>query len=145
MSGKYCKDIIQSGNGEPFYSNSTQFPATSQLGPIKTVQLQERLQTKYTGGTVQHMYLSEAVPDKETIKHFLIKCFTDTKIPYISITPTFSICEDHGYLAGEVKICPHCNKETEVYTRVVGFYRPTSRFNLGKKAEWKQRTKFTLE
>ncbi len=145
MDKKMHKGIIQCGNGERYYTNSTQLPAYSDLDPIEIIERQERLQVIYTGGTVQHVYLGEAVSSGKVVKDFVMNVFTKTKLPYISITPTFSICENHGYLSGEHTICPNCGEPADVMTRVVGYYRQTNRFNKGKKAEWKERVKFTLE
>jgi len=142
---KMCPGIKQSGNGDPYYTNSSQFHPCSDLGPVNTIIEQEKFQVLYTGGTVVHTYLGEAVRDGATVKAFIQKAFTQTKIPYLSVTPTFAICENHGYIAGEHYECPTCGEETECYTRVVGYFRPTKRFNKGKQAEWRDRTKFTLQ
>ena len=140
----YGDQIIQSGNGEPYYTNSTQLPVNIEISPIEAVQHQANLNNHYTGGSVFHTYLGDASANGETVKKFIVKCFTQTKIPYLSITPTFSICEDHGYFSGEHFNCPTCGKDTEVMTRIVGYYRPLQRFNKGKKAEYKERHEFAL-
>jgi ribonucleoside-triphosphate reductase len=95
----------------------------------------------YTGGTVFHVFLGEAMPDMQTVKK-LLKKMCQFKIPYYSFTPSFSICPEHGYLKGEQTRCPHCNSETEVYSRVVGYLRPVSQYNLGKQKEFQARKKF---
>jgi ribonucleoside-triphosphate reductase len=101
---------------------------------------QNKLQPLYTGGTVFHTYLGEAVADHQSLKKFILKAFSNTKLPYISITPTFSVCKDHGYLQGEHHTCPSCGADAEVYTRIVGYYRPVSQWNKGKQMEYDDRT-----
>ena len=105
---------------------------------------QNELQTLYNGGTVFHSFLGEAVPEPESVKNFLIKAMSNTKIPYISVTPTFSICKEHGYINGEHFNCPTCGNEAEVYTRVVGYYRPVKRWNKGKQEEYRERQEYAL-
>ena len=89
-----------------------------------------------------HTFLGEAVADTKALKNFIVKAFTNTKIPFLSITPTFSVCPEHGYIAGEHFECPSCGVDTEVYTRIVGYYRPISRWNKGKQAEYDDRIVF---
>jgi len=105
---------------------------------------QEPLQALYTGGTVFHTFLEESI-DKKTCKELIKKIAFNSKLPYFTITPTFSICVDHGYLKDEQKICPKCGKQTEVYSRVVGYFRPVHDWNLGKQAEFKERKTFVPE
>ena len=112
---------------------------------VYALEHQNKLQTLYNGGTVFHSFLGEAVPDTTALKNFIIKAMTNTKIPYISVTPTFSVCEDHGYLYGEHFDCPECGKEAEVYTRIVGYYRPVNRWNKGKQEEYRQRTEYSYD
>ncbi len=139
-------DIITAGSEEvPYYTNSTLLPVGITTDVLFALEHQNQLQTQYNGGTVFHSFIGEAAPDEESVKSFLIKAMTNTKIPYISLTPTFSICEEHGYLAGEHFDCPKCGKEAEVYTRVVGYYRPVSRWNKGKQQEYKDRTEYTMD
>ncbi|MCX7668321.1 MAG: ribonucleoside triphosphate reductase, partial [Atribacterota bacterium] len=97
----------------------------------------------YTGGTVFHTFLSE-MPDPESVKLFIRRAFERYPIPYLTITPTFSVCPNHGYLSGKVFACPHCGEETEVYSRVVGYYRPVERWNRGKQEEFKTRKEYAL-
>ncbi len=132
-------DIQTSGNGTPYYTNSTTLPVGQSSDIIYALEHQNELQPLYTGGTVFHTYLGEAVTDTKALKNFIVRALTKTKIPYISITPTFSICKSHGYIAGEQEQCPECGEETEVYTRVVGYYRPVSQWNKGKQAEYADR------
>lgn len=138
-------NIIQSGHDEPQYTNSTQLPVTYTDDIFECMDLQDELQSLYTGGTVQHLYLGERINDVETVKDLIRTIFTKYKMPYISITPTFSICEEHGYISGEHFTCPECGKATEVWSRVVGYLRPVQNFNAGKKEEYVLRKKFVLD
>ncbi len=134
--------IKASGNGVPYYTNSTALPVDLGLDVFAALEHQDQLQTLYTGGTVFHTFLGEAVADPQSLRAFLVKAMTLTKLPYISITPTFSVCKDHGYLRGEHPECPECGNPAEVYTRVVGYYRPVQRWNQGKQSEYAQRRVF---
>lgn len=135
-------DIQVSGNGTPYYTNSTLLPVGHTADVFTALEHQNQLQPKYTGGTVFHSFLGEAVPDIQALQRFIVRALTETKIPYISITPTFSVCKEHGYLHGEQALCPHCGKDTEVYTRVVGYYRPVTLWNQGKQAEYVDRVNY---
>ena len=132
-------DIKASGNGTPYYTNSTTLPVGLSRDVFAALEHQNKLQPLYTGGTVFHTYLGEAVADVEALKSFIVKAFTLTKIPYLSITPTFSICKTHGYIKGEHFECPDCGAPSEVFTRIVGYYRPVSLWNKGKQAEYEER------
>ncbi|EGB16472.1 anaerobic ribonucleoside-triphosphate reductase [Pseudodesulfovibrio mercurii] len=136
-------DIKTQGNGTPYYTNSTQLPVGISEDVLYALEHQNQLQPLYTGGTVFHTFLGEAVTDPKSLKNFILKAFSKTKIPYISITPTFSICKEHGYILGEHFECPTCGQEAEVYTRIVGYYRPVSRWNKGKQAEYTDRVVFS--
>lgn len=135
-------DIYTAGDDVPYYTNSTLLPAGATEDVVYALEHQNKLQTLYNGGTVFHTFLGEAVSDTKALRNFIIKAMTNTKIPYISVTPTFSICEDHGYLYGEHFECPTCGKDAEVYTRIVGYYRPVNRWNKGKQEEYKDRTEY---
>ena len=132
-------DIKASGNGTPYYTNSTTLPVGLSRDVFAALEHQNKLQPLYTGGTVFHTYLGEAVADVEALKSFIVKAFTMTKIPYLSITPTFSVCKEHGYVKGEHFECPQCGAPSEVFTRIVGYYRPVSLWNKGKQAEYAER------
>jgi len=106
--------------------------------------LQDPLQSKYTGGTVQHIYLGEQVSDIETVKALIKKTANNFRLPYFTLTPTFSVCPTHGYLKGEQPECSICQRETEVYSRVVGYLRPIKQWNDGKQAEFFMRKNYTL-
>jgi len=109
---------------------------------FEAVELQEPLQTRYTGGSVFHAFLGERLPSGKEAKMLVKRIFEKSKMPYLSITPTFSICSDHGYLSGEQPICPKCGKSCEIWSRVVGYLRPVSDYNKGKEAEYKARKVF---
>jgi len=126
-------DIITAGRDIPYYTNSTQLPVDYTDDIFETLELQDELQSLYTGGTVQHLYLGESIEDVNVCKNLIRKVFTNYKMPYISITPTFSICKDHGYIKGEHFKCPECGNDTEVWSRVTGYLRPVANYNIGKK------------
>jgi len=136
------EDVVASGSKNPYYTNSTNLPVGFTANVIEAVEHQDKLQTLYTGGTVFHVYLGESVTDIDALKSLIIKILSKSKMPYVSITPTFSICDDCGYISGEHFECPTCKKECEVYTRVTGFYRPVKRFNAGKLEEYKDRKEY---
>ncbi|MBU1110854.1 ribonucleoside triphosphate reductase [Patescibacteria group bacterium] len=128
----------------PFYTNSTQLPVGFTDDLFEALELQDKLQCCYTGGTVLHSFLGERLPSGEAAKNLVRKIALNYQLPYFTLTPTFSICMEHGYLAGEHPKCPNCNRETEVYTRVVGYLRPVVQWNDGKQAEYKERKTFVL-
>jgi ribonucleoside-triphosphate reductase len=138
-------DIITAGTDVPYYTNSSQLPVGFTDDIFETLDLQDELQSLYTGGTVLHLYLGERIKDIETTKALIRKVFEKYKLPYISLTPTFSICNEHGYISGEHFTCPTCGKSAEVYTRVVGYLRPVQNFNKGKKAEYRDRVKYVIK
>jgi ribonucleoside-triphosphate reductase len=162
--------IIQAGNpAAPYYTNSTQLPVDYTGDLFDIMRHQEKLQTKYTGGTVLHLYVGERIPDSESCKRLIQKSVSQFRLPYITVTPTFSICPEHGYVAGEHQFCPNCDaieskkilaaaqaegqeismdsivlkeenrQPCEVWTRVMGYFRPVSQFNAGKKSEYSDR------
>lgn len=142
----YGKSIYISGDeNTPYYTNSTNLPVCRTNDVFEALEHQNKLQPLYTGGTVFHSFLGEAVSDTESLKNYILKAMSLTKIPYISITPTFSVCKDHGYISGEHFECPTCNKETEVYSRIVGYYRPVSQWNKGKKQEYSERKVYLFD
>lgn len=129
---------------EPYYTNSTQLPVDYTDDIFETVRLQEPLQVKYTGGTVVHLYLGEEITDPYAVKDLIKTITTNSEIPYVTLSPIYSICPDHGYIDGKVMECPKCGKVTEVYQRVVGFYTPLSRWHKGKQEESKIRKTFDV-
>jgi len=141
---KRYPDIVASGGDTPYYTNSTQMPVMFSEDVFKVIKMQDELQSLYTGGTVLHIYMGERLEDKETAKNLIRKIFATNKMPYISLTPTFSICGEHGYLKGEQWKCKTCDSDTEVWTRVVGFLRPVADFNAGKRTEFHERKRFKV-
>jgi ribonucleoside-triphosphate reductase len=127
---------------KPYYTNSTQLPVYYTDDLFEALKLQEPLQTKYTGGTVFHIWLEDSNPPARSVMSLIKKVTEKYRLPYYTITPTFSICPAHGYLPGEIWTCPQCGRETEVYSRVVGYLRPIEHWNAGKKQEFKQRRHF---
>jgi ribonucleoside-triphosphate reductase len=138
------KTIKTAGTAVPYYTNSSQLPVGFTEDIFETLELQDELQALYTGGTVLHLYLGEHIKDITVAKVLIKKIFNNFKLPYISITPTFSVCGDHGYISGEHFQCPECGKDAEVWSRVVGFWRPVQNYNKGKLAEYKDRKKYKL-
>ncbi|WP_434630772.1 ribonucleoside triphosphate reductase [Thermoanaerobacterium thermosaccharolyticum] len=138
------KDIITAGDDVPYYTNSTQLPVDFTEDIFTALDLQDELQTKYTGGTVFHGFLGESISDPNTCKELVKKIAYNYRLPYYTITPTFSICDNHGYISGEHFTCPQCGKECEVYSRVVGYYRPLQNWNEGKKKEFADRKEFVI-
>jgi ribonucleoside-triphosphate reductase len=144
LDKKQFPDIIAVGKDEPYYTNSTALPVGFTDDIFQALDLQEELQTKYTGGTVFHAFLGERIANVETAKALVKKILTNYRIPYLTLSPTFSICDNHGYLKGEQHVCPECGKETEIWTRVVGFHRPVQNWNKGKQEEFKDRKTFSV-
>ncbi len=135
--------ILQAGTEEaPYYTNSSQLPAGTTDDPFEALRLQEELQRKYTGGTVFHTYLGERIPSASQAKRLVRRILENFRIPYLTITPTFSICPSHGYLNGEQRTCPECGATCEIWTRVMGYHRPVSEFNPGKQSEYAERLPF---
>ncbi len=126
----------------PFYTNSTQLPVNYTDDLYETLQLQDKLQTKYTGGTVLHIFLGEQICETTAVKELVRRVAGSYRLPYFTLTPTFSVCPSHGYLNGEQARCAHCNQETEIYSRVVGYLRPIKQWNDGKQAEYAMRQTF---
>ncbi|MCE1189837.1 MAG: ribonucleoside triphosphate reductase [Ignavibacteria bacterium] len=128
----------------PYYTNSSQLPVNFTEDIFEMLDLQDKLQAKYTGGTVQHIFMGERITDIESLKKLIKTIAEKYTLPYFSITPTFSVCPDCGYLPGEENECPRCGKESEVYSRVVGYLRPVKQWNLGKQEEYNQRKTFAI-
>jgi len=127
-----------------YYTNSTQLPVNYSDDILETLLLQDELQTKYTGGTVLHIFLGEQVTDIQVVKNLVKKISTRFRLPYFTLTPTFSVCPSHGYLNGEQENCSVCNAKTEIYSRVVGYLRPVKQWNNGKQAEFGMRRTFSV-
>lgn len=131
-------------NAEPYYSNSTQLPVNYTDDIFELLDHQDDLQTKYTGGTVVHIFAGERISDNTTMKNLVRKVCENYHLPYFTFSPTFSICPNHGYVKGEHETCPDCGEECEVYSRIVGYIRPVKQWNKGKKAEFKNRKTFDI-
>ncbi|HNX01765.1 MAG TPA: ribonucleoside triphosphate reductase, partial [Candidatus Cloacimonadota bacterium] len=135
---KFPEIRVANRNGEsdsPFYTNSTQLPVDYTDDVFEMLDKQDDLQSKYTGGTVLHLFAGERISNTETVKKLVQKICSNYRLPYFTITPTFSICPNHGYITGEHEKCPVCTTECEVYSRIVGYLRPVSQWNDGKKEE----------
>lgn len=128
----------------PYYTNSTQLPVNYTDDIFEVLDHQDDLQTKYTGGTVLHIFAGERIHNIETMKNLVKKVCNNYHLPYFTFSPTFSTCPNHGYVAGEHFICPECGAECEVYSRVVGYIRPVTQWNKGKKREFKDRKEFVI-
>jgi anaerobic ribonucleoside-triphosphate reductase len=148
--GKYadiiCANVNGDGSGgrEPFYTNSTQLPVNYTDDVFEALDLQEEIQTRYTGGTVFHIYAGERIENPSAVKVLIRKVCEAYHLPYFTFSPTFSVCPNHGYLKGEVGQCPVCNEQCEVYSRVVGYLRPVNQWNKGKQEEFKMRRDFVV-
>lgn len=129
----------------PFYTNSTQLPVDYSDDIFYVIEHQSKLQPLYTGGTVVHTFIGEEISDPSVVENFVIKVCKETSIPYFTITPTFSICQTHGYLVGRQEKCPTCQSPTEIYSRIVGYFRPVEFWNKGKKEEFKLRKHFVID
>jgi ribonucleoside-triphosphate reductase len=135
------KSASDDGNS-PFYTNSTQLPVNFSEDVFEVLDLQDELQTKYTGGTVLHIFGGERLEHSQSVKNLVKSVCNNYRLPYFTFSPTFSICPVHGYLVGEQQKYPHCGNICEVFSRIVGYLRPVSQWNDGKKAEFKMRTTF---
>lgn len=139
----YGRKIKLSGTDDiPYLTNSTQLPVNLSIELFDALEQQNKIQPLYTGGTVFHTYLGEHMSDWRSTKNLVKKIAEQTNLPFFSITPTFSICDTHGYIRGEQFRCPECNKATEVYSRVVGYFRPVTNWNKGKRTEYNERKYF---
>ncbi len=129
----------KSKDDTPYYTNSSHLPVGYTEDVFTALDLQDELHTLYTSGTVFHSYLGERLPDWQSAMNLVRKIAENYRLPYYSMSPTYSICKDHGYIAGEEYVCPTCGKETEVYSRITGYYRPVRNWNDGKSQEFKDR------
>lgn len=136
--------IIQAGEENPYYTNSSHLPVSETDNVFEALELQDSLQTKYTGGTVFHGFLGESISDIEVCKQLVQKIANGYKLPYFTLSPTFSVCAEHGRMSGEHFECPSCGRDSEVYSRVTGFYRPVQNWNKGKKSEYKDRKEYNV-
>ena len=138
-------DIITANmNGTPYYTNSSHLPVGFTEDIYSALDIQDDLQTLYTSGTVFHAFLGEKLPDWKAAANLVRKIAENYKLPYYTMSPTYSVCKDHGYLTGEQYICPHCGQKTEVYSRITGYYRPVQNWNDGKAQEFKDRKVYNI-
>ena len=139
-------DIITAAKdgGTPYYTNSSHLPVSFSEDIFEALDIQDDLQTRYTSGTVFHAFLGEKLPDWTSTASLVRKIAENYKLPYYTISPTYSVCKDHGYIAGEHFTCPECGGQTEVYSRITGYYRPVQNWNDGKTQEFKDRTVYNL-
>ncbi|MBU4120908.1 MAG: ribonucleoside triphosphate reductase, partial [Proteobacteria bacterium] len=133
------EETFQKLKAEPFYTNSTHLPVNLTDDVFEALDLQDDIQSKYTGGTVFHTYAGERISDPRAVKTLVRKICENYHLPYLTFTPTFSVCPSHGYLKGKKETCPACNEPCEVYSRVVGYLRPVKQWNKGKQAEFSMR------
>jgi ribonucleoside-triphosphate reductase len=129
----------------PFYTNSTHLPVNYTNDIFEALDLQDSLQTKYTGGTVVHLFLGERIDDGESVKNLIKKVCKNYRLPYFTLSPTFSVCPTHGYISGEISICDKCGSRCEVYSRIVGYLRPIDQWNDGKRAEFNLRKTYGVQ
>ena len=138
-------DIITANmKGTPYYTNSSHLPVGYTDDVFSALDIQDELQTLYTSGTVFHAFLGEKLPDWKAAANLVRKIAENYKLPYYTMSPTYSVCQEHGYLTGEQAVCPHCGKKTEIYSRITGYYRPVQNWNDGKAQEFKDRRVYSL-
>ncbi len=142
---KFPEIITANMNGAPYYTNSSHLPVDYTDDIFTALDIQDELQTLYTSGTVFHAFLGERLSDWHSAATLVRKIAENYKLPYYTLSPTYSVCADHGYIAGEVYTCPKCGKETEVYSRITGYYRPVKNWNAGKAQEFRDRKTYTVE
>jgi len=142
---KNYPDIVTAGEKVPYYTNSTQLPVNYTDDLFEALRHQDDLQVLYTGGTVFHVFVGERITDAEACKLLVKRIAENFRLPYYTITPTFSVCIDHGYINGEQFKCPQCGRLTEVYSRVVGYLRPVQNWNEGKREEYRQRLEYKID
>ncbi|MGN1081919.1 MAG: anaerobic ribonucleoside-triphosphate reductase, partial [Candidatus Avispirillum sp.] len=131
--------------GTPYYTNSSHLPVGFTDDIFSALDIQDDLQTRYTSGTVFHAFLGEKLPSWESAANLVRKIAENYKLPYYTLSPTYSVCKDHGYIAGEKKECPVCGGKTEVYSRITGYYRPVQNWNDGKTQEYKDRVTYNID
>ncbi|OQA02498.1 MAG: anaerobic ribonucleoside triphosphate reductase [bacterium ADurb.Bin400] len=132
-------------NAAPYYTNSSHLPVDYTDDVFELMDLQDDLQTKYTGGTVVHLFIGEEIKDVAAMKSLVKNVCENYRLPYFTITPTFSVCPKDGYMAGKVEKCKKCGSETEVYSRIVGYIRPVKQWNPGKRSEFSDRETYSID
>ena len=140
-------DIITAAEpgGTPYYTNSSHLPVSYTEDIFEALDIQDDLQTRYTSGTVFHAFLGEKLPSWEAAANLVRKIAENYKLPYYTLSPTYSVCKNHGYLTGEQFTCPECGESAEVYSRITGYYRPVQNWNVGKTQEYKERKEYVIE
>ena len=141
---QYPDIITANENGTPYYTNSSHLPVGYTEDIFTALEIQDELQTRYTSGTVFHAFLGEKLPDWKAAAALVRKIAENHKLPYYTMSPTYSVCADHGYITGEAYTCPICGKKTEVYSRITGYYRPVQNWNDGKSQEYKDRKVYNI-
>jgi len=143
---KHYPDIITAGEegGTPYYTNSSHLPVGYTDDIFTALDIQDELQTLYTSGTVFHAFLGEKLPDWKAAANLVRKIAENYKLPYYTLSPTYSVCKAHGYIPGEQFECPECGEKTEVYSRITGYYRPVQNWNDGKSQEYKERKVYDI-
>ncbi len=141
---KRYPDIITASDGTPYYTNSSHLPVGYTEDVFEALDMQDELHTLYTSGTVFHAFLGEKLPDWKTAATLVRKIAENYRLPYYSISPTYSVCKNHGYIAGEHFTCPECGESAEVYSRITGYYRPVQNWNDGKSQEYKERKVYSI-
>ena len=143
---KRFPDIITAceDNSVPYYTNSSHLPVGYTSDIFEALDIQDELQTLYTSGTVFHAFLGEKLPSWQSAANLVKKIAENYKLPYYTLSPTYSVCRTHGYIAGEAFACPHCGEKTEVYSRITGYYRPVQNWNDGKSQEYKSRKLYDI-
>ncbi|MBQ6367933.1 MAG: ribonucleoside triphosphate reductase [Erysipelotrichaceae bacterium] len=142
---KYPDIITANMSGDPYYTNSSHLPVGFTDDVFTALDIQDELQTLYTSGTVFHAFLGERLPNWKAAANLVRKIAENYRLPYYTMSPTYSVCSEHGYLTGEVTVCPHCGKPTEVYSRITGYYRPVQNWNKGKAQEYKDRKTYSFQ
>ncbi|HPZ00046.1 MAG TPA: anaerobic ribonucleoside-triphosphate reductase, partial [Clostridiales bacterium] len=140
-------DIITAAKEDgdtPYYTNSSHLPVGYTEDIFSALDIQDELQTLYTSGTVFHAFLGEKLPDWKSTATLVRKIAENYKLPYYTMSPTYSVCRTHGYLNGEVAVCPECGERTEIYSRITGYYRPVQNWNDGKTQEFKDRRTYDV-
>ena len=141
---RYPEIITAHEGATPYYTNSSHLPVGYTEDVFEALAIQDKLQTLYTSGTVFHAFLGEKLPDWKSAATLVRKIAENHELPYYTLSPTYSVCADHGYLSGEQYTCPHCGKKTEVYSRITGYYRPVQNWNDGKSQEYKDRKTYKV-
>jgi ribonucleoside-triphosphate reductase len=141
---EYPGIVTANMNGTPYYTNSSHLPVGFTEDVFSALDIQDDLQTLYTSGTVFHAFLGEKLPDWRAAANLVRKIAENYKLPYYTLSPTYSVCRDHGYLSGEQYVCPVCGQKTEVYSRITGYYRPVQNWNDGKAQEFRDRKLYDI-